>query len=121
MEAPAKKWLEADRMPSDFYVFLGKRRFHPGRQELETDRLSALRSVCASLPEVGAQCGSSARWDLCGGRPVRAVPTAKDKHNRSYAFYIFCPDWMALLLKNLSITCILSGSSSALGPLVPFE
>ena len=32
--------------------------------------------VCASLPEVGAQCGSSARWDLCGGRPERAVPTA---------------------------------------------
>jgi len=26
--------------------------------------------------EAGAQCGSSARWDLCGGRPVRAVPTA---------------------------------------------
>src|SRR5919106_5156650 len=24
----------------------------------------------------GAQCGSSARWDLCGGPPVRAVPTA---------------------------------------------
>ena len=33
-------------------------------------------SVCASTPEVGAQCGSSARWDLRGGRPVRAVPTA---------------------------------------------
>ncbi|MGA3221784.1 MAG: hypothetical protein ABSE77_22430, partial [Acidimicrobiales bacterium] len=27
-------------------------------------------------PEAGAQCGSSARWDLCGGPPVRAVPTA---------------------------------------------
>jgi len=31
-------------------------------------------------PEVGAQCGSSARWDLCGGRPdpkvLRAVSTA---------------------------------------------
>ena len=35
------------------------------------------QSVCASLPEVGAQCGSPARWDLCGGRPVRVVPTAK--------------------------------------------
>ena len=33
-------------------------------------------SDCASLPEVGAQCGRAARWDLCGGRPVRAVPTA---------------------------------------------
>ena len=27
-------------------------------------------------PEAGAQCGSSARWDLCGGPPARAVPTA---------------------------------------------
>ena len=30
----------------------------------------------ASESEAGAQCGSSARWDLCGGRPERAVPTA---------------------------------------------
>ena len=27
-------------------------------------------------PEAGAQCGSPARWDLCGGPPARAVPTA---------------------------------------------
>ncbi len=27
-------------------------------------------------PKAGAQCGNSARWDLCGGLPVRAVPTA---------------------------------------------
>ena len=33
-------------------------------------------SVCASTPEVGAQCGSSARWDLRGGRRVTGVPTA---------------------------------------------
>ncbi len=26
--------------------------------------------------EVGAQCGNSARWDLCGGRSVMIVPTA---------------------------------------------
>jgi hypothetical protein len=30
----------------------------------------------AFVPEAGAQCGNSARWDLCGGRPARAVPTA---------------------------------------------
>ena len=34
---------------------------------------SALRR---HIPKVGAQCGSSARWDLRGGPPVRAVPTA---------------------------------------------
>lgn len=26
-------------------------------------------------PEAGAQCGSPARWDLCGGSPARVVPT----------------------------------------------
>jgi hypothetical protein len=30
----------------------------------------------AFVPKAGAQCVSSARWDLCGGPPVRAVPTA---------------------------------------------
>ena len=30
----------------------------------------------SSLSKVGAVCGSSARTDLCGGRPVMAVPTA---------------------------------------------
>jgi hypothetical protein len=33
-------------------------------------------SGCALSPEVGAQCGSSARWDLCGGRRATGVPTA---------------------------------------------
>jgi hypothetical protein len=33
-------------------------------------------TICASLPEAGAQCGSSARWDLRGGRRVTGVPTA---------------------------------------------
>jgi len=27
-------------------------------------------------PEAGAQCGSSARWDLCGGWSARTIPTA---------------------------------------------
>ena len=36
-----------------------------------------LNSDCALLPEVGALCGSSARRDLCGGRRVTGVPTAK--------------------------------------------
>ena len=46
----------------------------PACRDMETIRIP--NRVCASLPEVGAQCGSSARWDLRGGRPVRAVPTA---------------------------------------------
>jgi group II intron reverse transcriptase/maturase len=29
-----------------------------------------------SVPKAGAQRGSPARWDLCGGPPARAVPTA---------------------------------------------
>ena len=39
-------------------------------------------SVCASTPEVGAQCGSSARWDLRGGRRVTGVPTATAQRSR---------------------------------------
>ncbi|MDR1677016.1 MAG: hypothetical protein LBS44_01335 [Deltaproteobacteria bacterium] len=27
-------------------------------------------------PTLGVQCVSSARWDLCGGIPVRVFPTA---------------------------------------------
>src|SRR5205807_255423 len=34
------------------------------------------RALPTPAPEAGAQCGSPARWDLCGGPPVRAVPTA---------------------------------------------
>ena len=32
-----------------------------------------------SSPKAGAQCGSSARWDLRGGRSATAVPTATDR------------------------------------------
>ena len=32
--------------------------------------------VFAFGPKARAQCVSSARWDLCGGPPARAVPTA---------------------------------------------
>ncbi len=34
-------------------------------------------------PEAGAQCGNPARWDLCGGPPARAVPTATGRFYRS--------------------------------------
>ena len=33
-------------------------------------------SACALLPEAGAQCGRSARWDLCGGCRATGIPTA---------------------------------------------
>ena len=36
----------------------------------------AARSLLRHSPEVGAVCGNSARTDLCGGLPARAVPTA---------------------------------------------
>ena len=37
----------------------------------------AYGSLLPSLPEVGAVCGKAARTDLCGGREVTRVPTAK--------------------------------------------
>jgi len=33
-------------------------------------------AVRRQTPEVGAECGNSARSDLCGGRSVMTVPTA---------------------------------------------
>jgi hypothetical protein len=39
-------------------------------------------------PEAGAQCGNSARWDLCGGPPERAVPTATGVFYRSELYSI---------------------------------
>ena len=38
-------------------------------------------SVPRQILEVGAECVSSARSDLCGGRPVMAVPTAINGSN----------------------------------------
>ena len=34
-------------------------------------------------PKVRAQCGNPARWDLCGGPPARAVPTATPDDKRA--------------------------------------
>ena len=48
-----------------------------GRDKDETSVLILTRqSLKTSLPEAGARCGNSARRDLCGGWPERAIPTA---------------------------------------------
>jgi len=39
--------------------------------------LARIRQVVAVSPKVGAVCGKAARTDLCGGREVTRVPTAK--------------------------------------------
>ena len=39
-------------------------------------------------PKAGAQCGNSARWDLCGGPPARAVPTATGRFYKSMLYPI---------------------------------
>jgi hypothetical protein len=38
------------------------------------------------VPKAGAQCGNSARWDLRGGPPVRAVPTATGRFYKSMLY-----------------------------------
>ena len=43
---------------------------------------------CTSPPEAGAQCGHSARWDLCGGQAERPVPTATI-HNSFGSYRIY--------------------------------
>ena len=49
-------------------------------------------SGVVALSEVRAQCGNSARWDLCGGLLERAVPTATKKRGISH----YTPIWPVL-------------------------
>jgi hypothetical protein len=50
-----------------------------------TRLLSNGSSDLAFLPKAGAQCVSSARWDLCGGRRATGVPTAISPHRSDAA------------------------------------
>ncbi|MGH9044293.1 MAG: hypothetical protein ACRDVP_05570 [Acidimicrobiales bacterium] len=53
------------------------------------------------VPEAGAQCGNAARWDLRGGPPARAVPTATRFGNSTRRFAAldeYVVERMALLL-----------------------
>src|SRR3989304_4592087 len=72
--APRTAPSQSTRSPPD----LGK--VFQVKQTLATDAEDpaslSQRAVCRSTSEVGAVCGSSARTDLCGGRPEMAVPTA---------------------------------------------
>jgi hypothetical protein len=68
-------------------------RSNPAHNELDRVRSRARRdkkilgptSDSTPRPEVGAQCGNSARWDLCGGRPQ--PETAKGRPYRDRRLY----------------------------------
>src|SRR5581483_23053 len=45
---------------------------YPGHDQAPPPRTALRRQI----PIAGAQCGNPARWDLRGGPPARAVPTA---------------------------------------------
>src|SRR6516164_7957348 len=48
-------------------------------------------AICLpSEPEVGAVCGKAARTDLCGGREVTRVPTAKRAVGRTSRWFDSC-------------------------------
>ena len=49
----------------------------PSRISVTQDVGSHTARYCRHSPEVGAVCGKAARTDLCGGREVTRVPTAK--------------------------------------------
>jgi hypothetical protein len=53
----------------------GKSCMCPGRWGAREAGIS-LSTLRRHSSEAGAQCGNSARWDLCGGRSVMVVPTA---------------------------------------------
>ena len=47
---------------------------------------TAYGTFCRQTPKVGAECPNWARSDLCGGRSVMGVPTAKSRSiDRSWA------------------------------------
>jgi hypothetical protein len=52
-----------------------RRTSEPGKRD--TGCWLAYGNLLPSIPEVGAVCGKAARTDLCGGREVTRVPTAK--------------------------------------------
>jgi len=44
-------------------------------------------NACASTLEAGAQCISSARWDLCGGCRVTGIPTVNNRKHRDQGLH----------------------------------
>src|SRR5664279_3470658 len=46
------------------------------------------RALSAFAPKAGAQCGSSARWDPCGGPPVRAVPRVERRGRLIHELFV---------------------------------
>jgi len=50
-------------------------------------RTTSRNAFCRQTPKVGAACGNSACADLCGGRPVTAVPTANLARTSNFGRY----------------------------------
>jgi hypothetical protein len=61
----------------------------PERSRFRFDGSNEQAANLRYAPDVRAVCGSSARTDLCGGRFVRAVPTATGLNSRAYIFRCF--------------------------------
>jgi hypothetical protein len=59
---------------SDPVIVAGKPSMHWTQSQ---GRVSQALERIRHTPEVGAVCGKAARTDLCGGREVTRVPTAK--------------------------------------------
>ena len=75
-----RHWLKALRRRSQRHRLSWQRMRHLADRWLPQPRILHPwpEQRFAASTEAGAQCGSPARWDLCGGRPATAVPTATD-------------------------------------------
>ena len=73
-----RHWFRALRRRSQRTRLTWKRMDRLATRWLPPARILHPYPRCASTPapKAGAQCGSPARWDLRGGPPARAVPTA---------------------------------------------
>jgi hypothetical protein len=79
-------------MQKDFFNSIGRSRNSSATttsppSKRDTGRWLVYGIEVPSIPEVGAVCGKAARTDLCGGREVTRVPTAKNTATQE--------DWIA--------------------------
>ena len=75
-EQVTRHWDRALRRRSQRHRVTWERmgRLKHGGSLPSASRVPGRTSDSTPVPKVGAQCASSARWDLCGGPPARAVP-----------------------------------------------
>ncbi|MDQ3765276.1 MAG: hypothetical protein M3460_28475 [Actinomycetota bacterium] len=124
-----RHWLKALRRRSQRHRLNWERMDDSlsGTCPLPASCIPTRRHALPLAPKAGAQCGNSARWDLRGGPPARAVPTATGRFGEHavgtdefvvehchvrLVVLMFLPDW----IRHPRGAAPFSGSSRVYGP-----